>query len=591
MKTFGSLATGAVAMVLALAGSLTPGAYAVAAAPPAGSPVSSSQAGSPAESGASPQAGDLGFSVERLAGNNRYATAADISREFFAPGVPVALVATGVTFPDGLAAAPAADELGGPVLFVTRGSIPSATRTELLRLKPQRIIIVGGTGSITTSVRTELTGLTSGTVTRVAGADRYESAAAISQHAFPGGANIVYLATGSAFPDALTGGAAAGIQDAPMLLTKPNTLSGATRAELIRLNPDRVMLLGGTASISTAVANEVAQIATVERVAGSDRYGTALALSQRVFGPDRPGVMLATGRDWPDALAAGAAVSSTRGPILLSTGNALPTGTNTELTRLGPDTAYVLGGSGSQTNQIPRLVQQRLGVCWSGARPSAGSQEVITSVPGATKQIAFTLDMGGRLDGAEEIVDYLIEHQVCTTFFPTSIMANTSGGRAIVAKIAAHPELFEIGNHTVHHCDLVNGGGGSPTGAPCQVPMTKSFIQSELADAETVLEGLAGMPANPYWRPPFGSHNGFVRDAVAGVGYTKTVMWTRDTIDWDPDTTAAQIISRTTVPAPPAGTIVLSHLGGYATPEALPVIVSTLRAQGYTFTTLSDMRD
>ena len=579
MKTFRSLATSAVAMVLVLACSLAQGSA-------AGSPMTGDPTGQ-----ATPTAGDLGVAVERLSGSNRYATAADISREFFDPGVPVAVVATGANFPDGLAAGPAADQLGGPVLFVSRTSVPAVTRTELLRLRPQRIVVVGGTASISSDVRTELDGLTSGPATRVAGANRYETAATVSQHAFPGGATIAYLATGAAFPDALTGGAAAGIQDAPMLLTPATNLSAATRAELIRLNPDRVMLLGGTASISTAVANEVAQIATVERVSGTDRYGTALALSQRVFGPNRPGVLLATGRDWPDALAAGATASSTRGPILLTTGNALPAGTNTELTRLGPDTAYVLGGSGSQTNQIPRLVQRRLGVCWSGSRPSAGGQEVITSVPGATKQIAYTLDMGGRLEGAQEIVDYLIEHQVCTTFFPTSIMANTSEGRAIVAKIAAHPELFEIGNHTVHHCDMVNGGGGSPTGAPCQVPMTTSFIQHELTDAESVLEGLAGMPANPYWRPPFGSHNAFVRGVVADVGYTKTVMWSRDTIDWDPATTAAQIISRTTVPAPPAGTIVLSHLGGYATPEALPTIVSTLRSQGYTFTTLSDMRD
>src|SRR5699024_1920547 len=122
--------------------------------------------------------------------------------------------------------------------------------------------------------------------------------------------------------------------------------------------------------------------------------------------------------------------------------------------------AYVLGGRAAQTNEVPRQVQRWLGVCWSGTRPSAGGQEVIASVPGATKQIAYTLDMGGRMEGAEEILDFLIDNQVCTTFFPTSIMSNSPEGRPIMARIAGHPELFEIGNHTVHHCDLVNGGGG-----------------------------------------------------------------------------------------------------------------------------------
>ncbi|WP_109472944.1 cell wall-binding repeat-containing protein [Ornithinimicrobium cavernae] len=575
MKTFRSLATGAFATVLVLACSLTQG----------------SAADSSSAAGAAPTAGDLGFSVERLAGSDRYATAADISREFFDPGVPVAVVATGANFPDGLAAGPVADELGGPVLFVTRDSVPAATRAELVRLRPQEIVVVGGLEVISSPVRSTLDGLTDGTARRLAGPSRYDTAARLSAHAFPGGADIAYLATGTAFPDALTGGAAAGIQGAPMLLTSPTSLHPAARAELERLAPDRIMLLGGTASLSTTVAQQAAEIATVERVAGDDRYSTALAVSQRVFGTDRPAVMLATGRGWPDALAAGATARHTRGPILLTTGSRLSAGTNAELTRLSPNTAYVLGGRSAQSNEVPRLVQKRLGVCWSGTRPSTGSQETITSVPGATRQIAFTLDMGGRLTGADEIVDFLVEHQVCTTFFPTSIMANSPEGRPIMARIAAHPELFELGNHTVHHCDLVNGGGGSPTTAPCQVAMTRSFVQHELTDAEPVLENLSGMPTNPYWRPPFGSHNSTVRGWLADVGYTKTVMWSRDTIDWHPDTTTQQIVNRTTVPAPPAGTIVLAHLGGYRTPDALPVIVDTLRSQGYTFTTVSDLRD
>lgn len=235
MKTFRALATVAVAAVLALAYSLTPVALADNAVSTAG------------DTTANPTAGDLNFSVNRLSGSNRYGTAAAISREFFAPGVPVAVIATGNKFPDGLAAGPAADELGGPVLFVSRTSVPSVTRTELLRLKPQRILVVGGTAAISSAVRSELDTLTAGSATRVSGSSRYETAAAVSQSAFPGGASIAYLAVGENFPDALTGGAAAGIQGAPMLLKPTATLNAATKAELQRLNPDRIMILGGTA--------------------------------------------------------------------------------------------------------------------------------------------------------------------------------------------------------------------------------------------------------------------------------------------------------------------------------------------------------
>jgi putative cell wall-binding protein/peptidoglycan/xylan/chitin deacetylase (PgdA/CDA1 family) len=537
---------------------------------------------------------DLAFSVERLSGSDRYATAAAVSKRFFTVGSPVAFVVTGANFPDGLAAGPAGARLNGPALFTTRDSLPAATRTELARLRPGRIYLVGGTTAVSEAVRTALGAYTTGPVTRVSGADRYATAAALSSLAYPSGATTAYVATGAAFPDALSGGAAAGVQSAPMLLTRSTALPDSTRQELERLDGlglTRIMVVGGSGAVSSAVAAQLATIAPVERVAGDTRYTTALAVSARVFGPDRPGAMVATGLSWPDALASGPAVRVTRGPVLLSTGTGLPAGTWTELTRMTPTTVYVLGGTTAQTNEIPRLVQRWLGVCWSGTRPATGSQELFGSVSTSVKQVALTFDMGGRLDPGLSIVDFLVDNQVCTTFFPTSTMADTTEGRAIMARIAAHPELFEIGNHTRYHCDLVLGGGGSPTSAPCTVAMTSTFIRTELTSAETVLARLSGMPVRPYWRPPYGSSNSFVRDVAASVGYTKTVMWNRDSIDWSLDTTTSQIVSRITSPLPGNGSIALFHLGGYNTRAALPSIVTTLRAAGYRLTTVSDMRD
>ena len=155
--------------------------------------------------------------------------------------------------------------------------------------------------------------------------------------------------------------------------------------------------------------------------------------------------------------------------------------------------------------------------------------------------------------------------------------------------IARRPELFEIGNHTMHHCDLVRGGGGSPTSTPCQVPMTAAFIHDELTSARDVIDPMTGMKSAPYWRPPYSSYNTFVLDTVAAAGYPKTIQFNRDTIDWRETSTAPDIIARVLDPPPPAGTIVLFHLGGYHTLEALPWIVNALRDDGYTLTTVSDL--
>ena len=76
----------------------------------------------------------------RLGGTDRYDTAAKVSKQYFASGVPVAYVASGESFPDALAAGPAAAAGGGPVLLTQKDGIPPATATELTRLHPAKII-------------------------------------------------------------------------------------------------------------------------------------------------------------------------------------------------------------------------------------------------------------------------------------------------------------------------------------------------------------------------------------------------------------------------------------------------------------------
>src|SRR5690606_17952135 len=116
-------------------------------------------------------------------------------------------------------------------------------------------------------------------------------------------------------------------------------------AEIDRLSPSRILLIGGPASVSESAAGQLRAIATTERVYGEDRYRTALAVSQRVFGPDRPGVTIASGGVFPDALAAGPASRVTRGPILLARPGSIPG--SGELDRLTPTTAYLVGGTAS----------------------------------------------------------------------------------------------------------------------------------------------------------------------------------------------------------------------------------------------------
>ena len=233
-----------------------------------------------------------------------------------------------------------------------------------------------------------------------------------------------------------------------------------------------------------------------------------------------------------------------------------------------------------------------LGVgCRAGNRPPVGAARLFRTIPTTKSMVALTFDMGGRLDPARAILDVLLLERVCTTIFATGDAANTAEGTAVLAVVRAHPELFEVANHTMHHCDLVNGGGASSASCPTARP-GDAFVQEELTSAASVIQAKTGQVPAPYWRPPYGTQDAAVRAAAAGVGYSKTFMWTVDTIDWRPiadgGPTALEISNRIRAVAA-KGAVALMHVGGYNTLDSLPWTIASLRAKSLVPTSISDI--
>lgn len=287
----------------------------------------------------------------RLSGPNRYDTAVAISTSGFSPGVPVAYVASGANFPDALSAAPAASLLGGPLLLTPGDSLPATVRAELVRLRPDRIVVVGGPTVVSDAVLAQIRSIAP--TSRVAGDNRYETSREIIADAFAS-TPYIYLATGRNFPDALTASAAAAHLDAPVVLVDGNASSvDAATIDLFRaLGVTTVRIAGSTAVVSAALERSLGTAGfAVERLGGTDRYETGTAIVRGAFS-SAPTAYVASGLNFPDALAGAALAGSVDAPLFITMGTCIPDGVSRALTDLGVTSVVLLGGTPTLSTSV-----------------------------------------------------------------------------------------------------------------------------------------------------------------------------------------------------------------------------------------------
>ncbi|MCD2443161.1 cell wall-binding repeat-containing protein [Agromyces sp. SYSU K20354] len=300
--------------------------------------------------------------VERIAGADRYATAVAISRAGFAPRVCNIYIASGVGYADALAAAAEASGHSGqdPVLLVRPNSIPAEVVAEIKRLRPSHVTVMGGTGAVSDAVFNQLSALTENGDGRIAGSDRYATAAELYHGSAP--VDTVYVASGQRFPDALAGAPYAGRNRWPLLLVpSTNAIPESVRVRLRDLRPRQIVILGGTGAVSAAVASGLkAYAGSVVRLAGTDRFATSVEVSKKMAPPGSYTVYIASGRDYPDALAIAPVASLSWAPVLLVERDSIPAVIGAELRRLQPRHIVVLGGTGAVSSDVERQLQEYL---------------------------------------------------------------------------------------------------------------------------------------------------------------------------------------------------------------------------------------
>ncbi|WP_434316489.1 cell wall-binding repeat-containing protein [Leifsonia sp. P73] len=220
------------------------------------------------------------------------------------------------------------------------------------------------------------------TVDRTSGADRFATSVEVSKASYPDPSTVgtVYVANGLSFPDALSGGPAAAQDSGPLLLTGQDVLPASVSAEITRLHPTNIVVVGGPAVVGDSVFGALQSLAPhVQRVYGADRFATSRAVIQHSF-TTAPTVYVSTGWNFPDSLSAGGAAGSQHAPLLLvnSAATSVDQATASLLLSLGTNKIVIIGGSSVMS---PSLVADfaRFGTVThlAGANRFDSSQQVV----------------------------------------------------------------------------------------------------------------------------------------------------------------------------------------------------------------------
>ncbi|MCK0112756.1 cell wall-binding repeat-containing protein [Ornithinimicrobium sp. F0845] len=231
-------------------------------------------------------------------------------------------------------------------------------------------------------------------VERIGGPDRIATAALLAQRFIV--ADTVVVAKSTDYPDALTAAPLADQEAGPLLLTKPTHLPSATAAEITRLQPTTVIVVGGTASVSQDVVDDIQDLApgaTIERLYGSDRYGTAAAVAAEITQDSTQQVFLATGQGFPDALVLSALAARENAPLVLAKADSLPAATEAFLESTTYDDLYAAGGTMVLSDAVvdeAAMIGGATATRYSGADRYETAADVLAQFPAEGKVMVAT---------------------------------------------------------------------------------------------------------------------------------------------------------------------------------------------------------
>ena len=302
--------------------------------------------------------------VTKLAGSNRYATAALVSKQCFPSISNTVILAAGDSYADSLVSAPLANAFNAPVLLTYKDMLPDATVKEMSRLGAAKAYLIGGEGVISKKVEDQLKakGITPLRIHSSYVPDRYGTAVYVSANmdiARGKAPTDVFIAYANGYADTLAVSSIAATKNAPILyINGSGLLDGSTKYYLdsIKGTLKNIYIIGGTGVISSKAESTLAPYGTVKRLAGSNRYETCVAVNN-YFSSILSGksVCLTTGQNYPDALSGGVLAAKNKAPMII-VDSVLSANQKSYLNAKAPSLFYTLGGDSINMNLVQLAV-------------------------------------------------------------------------------------------------------------------------------------------------------------------------------------------------------------------------------------------
>ena len=302
--------------------------------------------------------------VTKLAGSNRYATAALVSKQCFPSISNTVILAAGDSYADSLVSAPLANAFNAPVLLTYKDMLPDATVKEMSRLGAAKAYLIGGEGVISKKVEDQLKakGITPLRIHSSYVPDRYGTAVYVSANmdiARGKAPTDVFIAYANGYADTLAVSSIAAMKNAPILyINGSGLLDGSTKYYLdsIKGTLKNIYIIGGTGVISSKAESTLAPYGTVKRLAGSNRYDTCVAVNN-YFSSILSGksVCLTTGQNYPDALSGGVLAAKNKAPMMI-VDSVLSANQKSYLNAKAPSLFYTLGGNSINMNLVQLAV-------------------------------------------------------------------------------------------------------------------------------------------------------------------------------------------------------------------------------------------